>query len=138
MYMVISNRKEAVGRQKKLKSEIRKREKKERMEEAVKRCVWESKEWCIKELVRSGYVESELRKILSVEEKRGRGRPRKKKETKGERAGEWLIRSMMETEVSRCEIKGKEYLRSSEGVLYDVSTHEELGRWNEEKSCIEM
>ena len=38
--------------------------------------------------------------------------------------------------VSRIEIEGKKYLKSSENILYDPETKEEMGIWNEEKKII--
>ena len=42
----------------------------------------------------------------------------------------------VEVEVVKFQHKGKAYLKSSDNIIYDVSSWEELGRWNVEKSEI--
>ena len=43
-----------------------------------------------------------------------------------------------EVEVEEVEYEGVTYLRSSKGVMYDMMTSEEIGRWNEETKSIEV
>ena len=43
-----------------------------------------------------------------------------------------------EVEVEEIEYEGVKYLRSNKGIVYDPETSEEVGRWNEEKSSIEV
>jgi len=44
-----------------------------------------------------------------------------------------------EVEVEEMEHDGVKYLRSVEtGVVYDIETSEEVGRWNEETKSIEV
>ena len=38
--------------------------------------------------------------------------------------------------MSRIEIDGKKYLKSSENILYDPETKEEMGIWDEDKKVI--
>ena len=40
--------------------------------------------------------------------------------------------------VSKFEFKGKMYLKSSNGVIYDRDTQDEIGVWNEAKQDIEL
>ena len=76
-------------------------------------------------------------------EKKKRGRPRKEKEVCSNGRGDELIASLLEcveeeeTKVIRFNIKGKEYLKSEDNVLYDNKTHEAVGIWNEENGVIE-
>jgi len=41
-------------------------------------------------------------------------------------------------EVEEMEYKGVKYLRSSGGIVYDIETSEEVGRWNEETRSVEV
>jgi hypothetical protein len=43
-----------------------------------------------------------------------------------------------EVEVEEGVYEGVTYLRSSKGVMYDMLTSEEIGRWNEETKSIEV
>ena len=43
-----------------------------------------------------------------------------------------------EVEVEEIEYEGVKYLRSNKGIVYDPETSEEVGRWNEEMSSIEV
>ena len=43
-----------------------------------------------------------------------------------------------EVEVEEVVYEGVTYLRSSKGVMYDMLTSEEIGRWNEETKSIEV
>ena len=43
-----------------------------------------------------------------------------------------------EVEVEEIEYEGVKYLRSCKGVVYDMMTSEEVGRWNEETKSIEV
>ena len=43
-----------------------------------------------------------------------------------------------EVEVEEIEYEGVKYLRSNKGIVYDPETSEEVGRWNEETSSIEV
>ena len=40
--------------------------------------------------------------------------------------------------VEEIEYKGVTYLRSEKGIVYDMETSEEIGRWNEETQSIEV
>ncbi len=43
-----------------------------------------------------------------------------------------------EVEVEEIEYDGVKYLRSGKGIVYDIETSEEIGRWNEETKSIEV
>jgi hypothetical protein len=43
-----------------------------------------------------------------------------------------------EVEVEEFEYEGVTYLKSNKGVVYDMETSEEIGRWNEENKRIEV
>jgi hypothetical protein len=43
-----------------------------------------------------------------------------------------------EVEVEEIEYEGVKYLRSVKGIVYDIETSEEIGRWNEETKSIEV
>ena len=43
-----------------------------------------------------------------------------------------------EVEVEEIEYDGVKYLRSVKGIVYDIETSEEIGRWNEETKSIEV
>ena len=43
-----------------------------------------------------------------------------------------------EVEVEEIEYDGVKYLRSQRGIVYDIETSEEIGRWNEETRRIEV
>ena len=43
-----------------------------------------------------------------------------------------------EVEVEEIEYDGVKYLRSGKGIVYDMETNEEIGRWNEETKSIEV
>jgi hypothetical protein len=43
-----------------------------------------------------------------------------------------------EVEVEEIEYEGVKYLRSVKGIVYDMETSEEIGRWNEETKSIEV
>jgi hypothetical protein len=40
--------------------------------------------------------------------------------------------------VEEIEYEGVKYLRSMKGVVYDMETSEEIGRWNNETKSIEV
>jgi hypothetical protein len=40
--------------------------------------------------------------------------------------------------VEEIEYEGTKYLRSASGIVYDMETSEEIGRWNEERKSIEV
>ncbi len=89
-------------------------------------------------------------------EKRGRGRPRKEKKEE-EITGENMIEKLIndrdkeeekkeeteeteeeeETEVCEFILKEKKYLKSGDNILYDIESHEILGKWIEETNTIE-
>ena len=87
-------------------------------------------------------------------EKRGRGRPRKEKKEEAI-TGENLIEKMIsdrekkeevkeelsedeeETEVCEFVFKEKKYLKSEKNILYDIESHEIVGKWIEELNTIE-
>jgi len=41
-------------------------------------------------------------------------------------------------EVEEIEYEGTTYLRSAKGIVYDMETSEEIGRWNYERNRIEV
>ncbi len=43
-----------------------------------------------------------------------------------------------EVEVEEIEYDGVKYLKSSKGVVYDIMTSEEIGRWNDETNRIDV
>lgn len=43
-----------------------------------------------------------------------------------------------EVEVEEMEYDGVKYLRSAKGIVYDIETSEEIGRWNEKTKSIEV
>jgi hypothetical protein len=43
-----------------------------------------------------------------------------------------------EVEVEEIEYEGTKYLRSAQGIVYDMETSEEIGRWNNETKSIEV
>ena len=43
-----------------------------------------------------------------------------------------------EVEVEEMEYDGVKYLRSGKGIVYDMETNEEIGRWNAETRSIEV
>ena len=43
-----------------------------------------------------------------------------------------------EVEVKKFEHEGKKYLKSSDNTIYDMDSQDEIGRWNEETSSIEL
>jgi hypothetical protein len=43
-----------------------------------------------------------------------------------------------EVEVEEIEYQGVRYLKSVKGVVYDIETSEEIGRWNDESKSIEV
>lgn len=92
-------------------------------------------------------------KEKELSEKKKRGRPRKTKSVESNKAGEELIASLLgreeecesrsrsrssslslseEVKVKKYEIDGKWYLKSEENILYDIESHDEVGRWDEE------
>ena len=77
--------------------------------------------------------------------KRGRGRPKKEKKTVEEEVQEEKEvkeeenESSDEEELAVTEIiyKGKKYLKAGDDTIYDIETHEEIGRWNGEKVILD-
>ena len=43
-----------------------------------------------------------------------------------------------EVEVEEIEYEGVKYLRSGKGIVYDMETSEEIGRWNAATKSIEV
>ena len=41
-----------------------------------------------------------------------------------------------EKEVSKVMYNDTEYLEDNEGMLYDIETHELVGKWDTEKECV--
>lgn len=74
-------------------------------------------------------------------EKRGRGRPKKEKKTVEEEkeVKEEENESSDEEELAVTEIiyKGKKYLKAGDDTIYDIETHEEIGRWDGEKVILD-
>jgi hypothetical protein len=72
---------------------------------------------------------------------------KKKEEPEAQKAPEveWNVKVVVtkdeeeeeEVEVEEMEYNGVKYLKSSRGVVYDIETSEEVGRWNEETKSIE-
>lgn len=77
--------------------------------------------------------------------KRGRGRPKKEKKTVEEEVQEEKEVKEEENESSDEEelavtefiYKGKKYLKAGDDTIYDIETHEEIGRWNGEKVILD-
>ena len=104
-----------------------------------------------------GRPRKEVKELKESEvKKRGRGRPRKEKKEEVI-TGENLIEKMIserdkkkenerlveeeeeeeETEVCEFIFKEKKYLKSDDNILYDIESHEIVGKWIEEKNIIE-
>ena len=76
-------------------------------------------------------------------EKRGRGRPKKEKKTVEEvkvvevKEEENESSDEEELAVTKFTYKGKEYLKAADNTLYDIESHEEIGRWDGEKVILD-
>jgi len=84
--------------------------------------------------------------------KRGRGRPKKEKkrveeekieieekreEEKVEKVEENESSDEEELAVTEFKYKGKKYLKAGDNTLYDIESHEEIGRWDGEKVILD-
>ena len=86
-------------------------------------------------------------------EKRGRGRPKKEKKTvEEEKVEEEKVEQVKEEQVKEEEnessdeeelavtefkYKGRKYLKAGDDTIYDIESHEEIGRWDGEKIILD-
>ena len=110
----VKEAKEALKKEK----EEKKKEEKEAKQKAQAAAVKEAKEALKKKDKKETVVVEEVKKIEVEEVKKVEAVARPK------------------ITVSRMEIDGKKYLKSSENILYDPETKEEMGIWNEETNKI--
>ena len=84
-------------------------------------------------------VVTEAQDEKAVEPKKPKNAPKKK--TEEVTALEMAVvakEEEVEVEVEEIEYEGVKYLKSVSGVVYDIETSEEIGRWNEERKSIEV
>ena len=84
--------------------------------------------------------------VVAVEPKKPKNAPKKKAQAAVavvEEVLEEVVEAVAtgaeeEVEVEEIEYQGVRYLKSVKGVVYDIETSEEIGRWNEESKSIEV